>query len=319
MKPFSPAKLPFLTFLFLLAPSLFAIDYINNPAYIASNGFGETEQIAQQNALAGISKFFQMSISVDAAERTTVNDEGSKSTISEDVFVKSETELFAVHYTKAKYNKKQKLYSLTAFIDRNEAWKIYRPRLDSDVQSFEHYFSDAHNQNETILKIMSLSKATGSAAKSELEKKLDFAVALYPDSYDLYAETRNHISDAEPLKKSLCRKCSMTVECENDFEEIVQTRIEEAFSKIGMGENENAESKYECVVSVSENEKALPAGTFYTPAFTVEISKDGSVLFSSGGQVKRTGAKNEDVAKQRAYSAVANSAAEILSKEFLSN
>lgn len=46
-------------------PPLFAVDYINNPAYIASNGFGETEQIAQQNALAGISKFFQMSISVN--------------------------------------------------------------------------------------------------------------------------------------------------------------------------------------------------------------------------------------------------------------
>lgn len=319
MKLSSIPKLMFFSLIFLLPLSLFAVDYINNPAYIAQKGFGETEQIAQQNALAGISKFFQMSISVEAAERTKVTDEGSKSEISEEVFIKSQTELFAVHYTKAKYIRKQKLYELTAYIDREEAWQIYRPRLESDVQSFEHFFSDSEKQNEMILKIMSLSKAMESAAKTGLEKKLDFAVALYPSSYDLYEETRNNISETAPLIKSLCRKCSISVECENDFERIVQTGAEEVLAKAGFGINENAESKYECAVEISDNEKQMPAGTFFTPSFTVEIEKEGSILFSSSGQLKRTGAKDENIAKQRAYSAVANAVSEILSKEFLVN
>lgn len=297
--------------------SVFSEDYLNNSAFIAQKGFGETEQIAQQNALAGISKFFQTSITVEASEKTKVTDSGSQSELSENVFVKSQTELFAVHYTKAKYNKKQKLYELTAYIDREEAWQIYKPKVESCVQSFERLYSDAKNQNENILKITGFVNALKNANQNELEKKLDFASSLYPDSDLFYEETRNHLSETEPIVKSLCRKCSMNIVCENDFEDRVQKRAEETFSKIGIGTNENAENKYFCVVTILENKQTLDAGTFYTPSFTLEIENASVTLFSVGKQLKRTGAKNENVAKQRAYSAVANAVGEMLKNEFM--
>lgn len=295
--------------------SAFSEEYFNNPAYIAQRGLGETEQIAQQNALAGISKFFQTSITVEASEKTKITDEGSKSELSEDVFVKSQTELFAVHYTKAKYNKKQKLYELTAYIDREEAWQIYKPKVESAVQSFEHLYSDAENQNETILKITGFVNAKKNVNQNELEKKLDFAVALYPDSYDLYENTRNHLSEIEAHIKSLCGKSSVNVVCEEDYEGRVQKSAEEIFSKIGIGASKNVE--YKCAVKVLENESKLPAGFFFAPNFTVEIAKNGNVLFSKSSQLKKIGAKNENVAKQRAYSAVASAVVEILKKEFM--
>ncbi len=304
-------------FIFLISP-IIAVDYLNNPAYIAQRGFGESEQIAKQNALAEISKFFQMSISVEASEKTKVTDvtdAGSQSELSENIFVNSQTELFAVHYTKAKYIKKQKLYELTAFIDRTEAWQIYEQKLESAVKPFEKLYQYAESQNENILKITGFSKALENANQNELEKKLDFAVILYPDSYDLYETARNHLSEIEPLIKKLCKRTFVNVVCEDDFEGRVQKSAEETFSKIGIGTSKNAE--YETVVKVLENESKLPAGFFFTPSFSVEIAKNGNVLFSSSGQLKKAGAKDETIAKQRAYSALANAVAEILEKEFM--
>ena len=49
-----------------------------------------------------------MNISVQAKEQTILNDSDFETTLSEEVFVQSYTELFAVHYTKPKYDKKQK-------------------------------------------------------------------------------------------------------------------------------------------------------------------------------------------------------------------
>lgn len=301
-------------FIFLIFP-IIAVDYLNNPAYIAQRGFGESEQIAKQNALAEISKFFQMSISVEANEKTKVTDAGSRSELSENIFVNSQTELFAVHYTKAKYNKKQKLYELTAYIDREEAWQIYKPKLESDVQSFENFYSDSENQTEIILKISELLKAIKIAKENELEKKLDFALFLYPKSDELYSRTRTHFLDSESLVKKLCRECFIKIECESDQDERIQKTVAETFSKIGIGTKNNAD--YICRIYVTENENHLSAGFFFTPGFTLEILKNGNVIFSSSGQIKRIGAKDESIARQRAYSVLANSISEIISSKFL--
>ena len=86
-------------FLFILWVPLLAEDILNNPAYIAQLGYGSTKDSAESNALAALSKFFQMNISVQAKEQTILNDSDFETTLSEEVFVQSYTELFAVHYT----------------------------------------------------------------------------------------------------------------------------------------------------------------------------------------------------------------------------
>ena len=59
------------------------------------------------------------------------------------------------------------------------------------------------------------------------------------------------------------------------------------------------------------------AGIAFVKDDNVEIIKKENVLFSSSRQLKRIGAKNETIAKQRAYSVIANNVAEILRKEFM--
>jgi len=304
--------------LFLLASfSFFSEDYLCSPDFIAQRGFGKSEAEAQQNALTALSRFFQMSISVNSAERTTVTDTDSRSTISEEVFVNSKTELFAVHFTKARFDRKQKVYEATAFIDREEAWNIYRPKIESDIKTFEDFWTNAENQKEILLKTAEFSKAGKFAEENELEKRLDFALIVYPESESLFGNVRNNISELKPLIKRLCGTFAVQVECENDFENSAAQAAKSSFARIGIVTTENA-AEYICRIKISLNGKILPAGYFYTPSVTVEISNGDKIIFSSSEQLKKTGAKNGQIAEQRAFSAIAECVSDLLDREFMS-
>ena len=294
--------------------SAFAEDLLNNPSYIAQTGYGATKESAESAALSAISKFFQMSIEVKAEERTTVTNAGANSTMTEDVFVNSQTELFAVHYTKPKFDKKQKQYEVTAYIDREEAWRIYEPKIADSAQSFEQFYENAISQSDNLSKIIGLSRAAKEAKQSELVKKLDFAMILNPDSTEKYDGTRNKISDIEATIRKLAKNCSVSVKVSSDYEDRVSKSVKETFSKLGIKTlTENAE--YLCSVEISENVQSLPAGTFFTPSFTIQIEKMGEVIYSASRQLKKVGAKSESVAMQRAFSAVAGEIQKSLQSE----
>lgn len=307
----------FLLLCLLASVSFFSEDYLDSPDFIAQRGFGKSEAEAQQNALVSLSRFFQMSVSVNSAERTTITDADYRSTISEEVFVNSKTELFAVHFTKARFDRKQKVYETTAFIDREEAWKIYRPKIESDIKAFEGFWRNAESQKELLLKTTGFSKAGKFAEENKLEGKLDFALIVYPKSESLFGKTRNHISELKSLIKRLCGTFSVKVECENDLENSAVQAAESSFAKIGIVTTEST-AEYMCRIKISLNSKILPAGYFYTPSVTVKISNGDRIIFSSSEQLKKTGAKNGQIAEQRAYSAIAECVSDLLNREFMS-
>ena len=296
--------------------SLFAEDVLNNLAYISQTGYGGTKESAQNNALSALSNFFQMKISVSEVEHTQMTNDEVDSSITEEVFVQSQTELFAVHYTKPKYDKKQKIYEVTAYIDREEAWQIYEPKIQDCVSSFESFYFNANSKTDSFLKMAGLSKAYVNARQNELSKKLDFAQILSPDQAAQFDATRNHLSEIEASVHKLAKQCSFFILCENDFDETVLRAVGEFLSKFGIVIGDK-KSEYLCSVKIIENKQALPAGTFYSPSFSLKISCVDEVLFSSEGQLKKIGAKNGDVAKQRAYQAIAQSIQDTLKKELI--
>ena len=213
-------------FLFSLCFPLLAEDILNNPAYIAQLGYGLTKDSAESNALAALSKFFQMNISVQAKEQTILNDSNFETTLSEEVFVQSYTELFAVHYTKPKYAKKQKQYEVIAYIDRKEAWIIYEPKINDCTSQFEQFYFDAISKNDAILKIAGLSKAYQNAKENELYQKLDFAQILNPNQAEKFSETRNHLLEIEPMLRRIAKQCSISIFCKMILKNLFQGLLE---------------------------------------------------------------------------------------------
>ena len=266
----------FLLYISLFSAALSSEDYLNNPSYIAQGGFGSSQAEAEQNALASLSRFFQQSISVEAREHTTVTDAKSRSVLTEDVSVKSEVELFAVRYTKAKFDKKQKVYEVTAYIDREEAWRIYEPRLNEAVRGFEKRYANAQGTGDTIQKILGFVRAQKNAAETELSKKCDFATILNPDEAERYESTRARLSELGAQIKRLCSQCAVSVFCEGDYENRVSQSATSFFSNLGFPVQKSPSQSYECTIFVTENAQSLAAGTFFTPSFKIEITKDGN-------------------------------------------
>jgi hypothetical protein len=61
--------------------------------------------------------------------------------------------------------------------------------------------------------------------------------------------------------------------------------------------------------------KEMPAGIFYTPVVSLRVANVNEVVFSSGTELKRIGAKDAIVAKQRMYASVSGNIQKLLSYE----
>jgi hypothetical protein len=65
-------------------------------------------------------------------------------------------------------------------------------------------------------------------------------------------------------------------------------------------------ARYICAITVGENLQKMAAGTMYTPELTIRLSDGVGTLFSYAARLERLGAQNPDLARRRAYSALAN-------------
>ena len=119
------------------------------------------------------------------------------------------------------------------------------------------------------------------------------------------------------MLKRIAKQCSISIFCENDFEESVSRAVGNFFSNYGITIAEN-NSQYFCYIKVIENSQVLPAGIFYSPSFSLKIETRDTVLISGEGQLKRIGAKNPTVAQQRAYTSLSQEILKLLQKEFMS-
>lgn len=81
-----------------------------------------------------------------------------------------------------------------------------------------------------------------------------------------------------------------------------------------MAEGEAA-AVYRCDVTVEENVQQLTGGTFYMPEVRISIDDGRRSVYTQSISVWRVGARNPDVARQRAYKAMA----EEVKKSFLAD
>jgi hypothetical protein len=136
-----------------------------NEQYVAQRGYGFDHQSAQVSALEGISRYFSTHIESEMRELITVTDTGSSSILKDETFIQSQTNLFAVNYTKTWYNKSSGQWEIVAYINRNEAWELYEPELKRKNDAFRAMYDEAERKNEPFQKILFYSNANNIAIK----------------------------------------------------------------------------------------------------------------------------------------------------------
>ena len=284
--------------------------YLDNPAaYIAYRGYGASREAAESSARAQISRYFSMHIHVTTtAERVLVSDGTSSAKITEETFVESQTELFAVHYTAPVFSKERGTYELVAYIDRAEAWGMYEPKLRQRADEYSAWLEQARTETSPFLRALRSYQALSCAQRNSLDAMLQFAAALYPDGAALYEQTRNGLAALPATAAQYAAQCPVLIESESA---VVKDAVAAVLGKARFVVTDDAlKAAVRCAVGVTENRQEREAGTFYTPSvslvFSDALADGGKPLFSYEANLERTGARNPQVAQQRAYAKIAN-------------
>ena len=259
-----------------------------------------------------------MKIHTESSEYTIVSGNNKSQTeLQNNIFVESQTELFAVHYTEPVFNKKQKIYEIIAYINKEEAWNIYEIRVKNIIDTFDSIVSTAKTENEYFKQILLYKKAQFFAEKNDLEKVMQFAYGLYYEKAQTYEYVLDEISIIPKEINSKSKNCTIYLEHSNKqiLDEIKKLLSELCIPITEIKENANII----CTIDFKDNKQVLPAGTFYTPSISVSFTKDNTILFNYSKNLKTVGAKNTNVAEQRLYTAIITDLRQSLFADFFAN
>ena len=278
----------------------------SSSAYIAVRGYGQDAVSAEHNALSGLSRYFSSHISVNTAEKTLVTDHGSKSRLEDVTRILSDTTLFAVRYTKARFNKEQKNYEVIAYINREEAWQIYAPKVQHAVDTFSGLYNRGRQQVSDFTRALFLLQAQEAAQSSHLFSVLEFAYTLYPESIDMFADVQDSLNSLPSMLKKAQAEHVIAVHCIGDNQSQITAAVQEILADLGFSVTANQQTAcYVCTLDLTENKKELPAGIFFTPSISITIFENQRTpLFSYSKTLSRIGASMESAAKQRMFHAV---------------
>jgi len=278
----------------------------SSSAYIAVRGYGQDAVSAEHNALAGVSRYFSSRISVNTAEKTLVTDHGSKSRLEDVTRILSDTTLFAVRYTKARFNKEQKNYEVIAYINREEAWQIYAPKVQQAAEAFSGLYAMGKQQNSDFRQALFLLQARELALSSDLRSMLQFAYALYPESITIFADVQENLDTLPILLKNAQAQYTVQVHCIDDDTSQITAAVREILTDLGFSVTADQQAaRYVCTLDLTKHKKELPAGIFFTPSLTITIFENQRTpLFSYSKTWNRIGASTESAAQQRMFHAV---------------
>jgi uncharacterized lipoprotein YajG len=298
-------------------------DAYPNDQFIAQRGRGKSRQEAEMAALALISRIFSNEITaIQESVYTSVEQNGisnDTSRVGESISVNSQTELFAVHYAEdAWINPGTKEWETIAFIDRSEAWEIYRNEVQQQIDGFTALFESAENEMEPVKQAFAFRIAQRFADSDNYQQVMNFGQILSPQKMDaLMRLTRERIA-AIPQRTSNARQQSqLFIDCSSDYNSLLISALTNVFKVNDFPIVKTfGEAKAICSVAVDEGLQASEQGNMYYPSVVITIkTKNGETVFSYAAKAERQGAVTAEVAKRRAYTSLANEIESSLSKE----
>ena len=275
-------------------------------SYIAAVGYGASAEAAAAMADAELGRYFSQSVETSVqAEQVAVSVSGmttDERSIRRQTVITSYVELFAVRHTEPWRGQKAAQYAVCAYIDRAEAWQSFEPKLREAAQRFSALHGEARRQEDAFRSLLGYGAAKACAERDGLSDLILFAHVLFPSGARQYQAAQDMLASVPADMKRLADGCSVAVECASDCGGVVASAVAASFARLGIAVSGGA--GYVCTVDVAENRQELPAGTFYTPSVRITVVSKGAVVHTYSRTAAKTGARNADVARQRAYGAL---------------
>jgi hypothetical protein len=217
-------------------------------------------------------------------------------------------ELFTLRYTTAWFNKLDKKWEVVAYIDRDEALTVYEPDYNRQLDAFHELYAAAERERGQFRKALQFVAAGAYTRGEDFVKAEKFGRILHPQRMNAsFSEIRAEIAAIPEKIDEAKRNASVFIDCPGDFETLVTNAFSRALSAEGFPVATNRNSAdVVCAVSIDEGRQERELGIFYYPSLqAVFTDPSGSRFAFNVDDAGRASAVTPDVAKRRAYTALA--------------
>jgi hypothetical protein len=290
--------------------------------FIAQRGRGATREAAELAAASEIARFFTSQISANTGYSEVITQQNGKATeilrTSDEVFVQSQIDISGIRYAQdAFYHRAEKQWQTVAYIDRNEAWIVYEPRFKRQTDAFEALYAAAENESDQFRKVLRFGAAGAYARGGDFVEAEAFGQILHPSKMNAsFGRIRAEIAAIPQKTDNAKRNASVFIDCPGDFESLVTNALSRVLSEAGfpIAKNRNGAAVI-CTVTVDEGRQQRDLGIFYYPSLQAVFTGASGALFTFNAAADRASAVTPDVAKRRAYAALAGKVVESFSIE----
>jgi len=290
--------------------------------YIAQIGWGATQKEAERSALGAIARFITSEVRSSSELRVNMLEAdgaaSQKREINEEVFIESQVNLSHVRYVQEPYyNKQRKKYETVAYLDREEAWGFYAPRFTRLAKAFVELYDSAAAEADPLKAAILYGKAAAYSQSEEFSDAENFGQMLYPQKMDeTFSDVRKKLQALPDELAQAKQNTVVYVDVSSDNESRVKNAVVKCLNKAGFAAGKDKNVLATCLVKVDEGYKKTDSGVFYFPSAVITLSgRKAGEVFSCAVSAGKQAAINEDVAKRRAYTALAKAITDNFNKE----
>ena len=288
--------------------------------FIAQRGRGATREAAEIAAAAEIARFFNSEIETRRAAGISItqqNNEAAESAkTTSEAFVQSQIALFGIRYAQdAFYSKAGKEWQTVAYIDRDEAWAVYEPLFRRQADAFHELYQAAEDESGRFRKVLKFADAAAYARGGDFVEAEALGQILHPQRMNVsFGGIRAEIAAIPQKTADAKRNSGVFIDCPGDFESLVTSAFSRALGAEGFPAAKNRSgAEVVCTVSITEGRQQRELGIFYYPSLRAVFTDASGALFTFDAAADRASAVTPDVAKRRAYTALAEKVVETFS------
>ncbi|MCL2186260.1 MAG: hypothetical protein FWB86_10465 [Treponema sp.] len=294
--------------------------------FLAQKGKGKNVSEAEAAAGRALAQYFQVNIIVEAREEAVSRGNNpTEITNIESTIRQVNIDLFAYQYTKSWYNQKERLYEIAAFINRDEAWKIFEPGVRREEASFLDMYNAAQSENGGLKRFIML-RGTQNYYNVNFAPLRSFAEKLHPvKARESFPDTDNALRGLPRLIDGARLQSAIFIDCKEDFENRISQTIESMLNNEGFRVTKNraeatAVFSIDFNFNMTENTGSDMRAFNFTPSVQAVLTEKNEVIFSYRAPTQsRTITVTQDAGRRRSAAALVTAMEETFPVEFKQN
>jgi len=270
--------------------------------YLARTRSGVTPYAAQINADSELSAYFNQNIkSITQAEDNYLNKNNSttsQKTLSRSITITSDSELIGLRHTDSYFSKKENLYYICAYINRNEAWNLIEPKLKIFTTNFENTKISCKNESEPFNRVILQNRILKEA--DDFYKLYYLAYCLSPDNTKNYSHIDTQLQKLSQENFNLKNTIKLQIITNSNTSDQIKIKTEELLTKEGFV---ISQTKTSYLATINTNIIAEKTNEIYSvyPQFQISITKsDGTALANYSKQLNKISSYTKETAERLA-------------------